>query len=192
MIDSNAVPPVIETPRLILRLLEPSEAELALSFYLDNQEHLVKTGPRWTADFFELDRWRLQLKVNRDEYFADESFKLFMFEKATGSVIGFVNFNNIVRRVAQYCNLGYGLAQAKQGQGFMDEALRHSIKYSFEVLNLHRVMANYMPHNVRSGRVLKKLGFVAEGFARDYLFINGRWEDHVLTSLTNDKWRDTL
>jgi len=192
LIDSNAVPPVIETPRLILRLLEPSEAELALSFYLDNQEHLVKTGPRWTADFFELDRWRLQLKVNRDEYFADESFKLFMFEKATGSVIGFVNFNNIVRRVAQYCNLGYGLAQAKQGQGFMDEALRHSIKYSFEVLNLHRVMANYMPHNVRSGRVLKKLGFVAEGFARDYLFINGRWEDHVLTSLTNDKWRDTL
>lgn len=152
----------------------------------------MKTGPRWTADFFELDRWRLQLKVNRDEYFADESFKLFMFEKATGSVIGFVNFNNIVRRVAQYCNLGYGLAQAKQGQGFMDEALRHSIKYSFEVLNLHRVMANYMPHNVRSGRVLKKLGFVAEGFARDYLFINGRWEDHVLTSLTNDKWRDTL
>ena len=107
-------------------------------------------------------------------------------------IIGFVNFNNIVRRVAQYCNIGYSLAADKQGQGFMEEALRHSIKYSFQVMNLHRVMANYMPHNVRSGNVLKRLGFTAEGFARDYLFINGRWEDHVLTSLTNDNWRDTL
>jgi ribosomal-protein-alanine N-acetyltransferase len=38
---------------------------------------------------------------------------------------------------------------------------------------------------VRSGRLLRALGFVVEGYARDYLQINGRWEDHILTSLTN-------
>lgn len=192
MSNSNSDFPTIVTPRLYLRMLEPREAELAVAFYLTNKEHLEKTGPRWTSDFFDLDRWRLQLEVNLEEFRSDQSLKLFIFEKATDRIIGFVNFNNIVRRVAQYCNIGYSLAEDKQGYGFMEEALRHSIKYSFQVMNLHRVMANYMPHNVRSGNVLKKLGFTAEGFARDYLFINGRWEDHVLTSLTNDNWRDTL
>lgn len=32
------------------------------------------------------------------------------------------------------------------------------------------------------------LGFKVEGYAYDYLLINGRWEDHVLTSLTNPAW----
>ena len=53
---------------------------------------------------------------------------------------------------------------------------------------MHRIMANYMPHNQRSGNLLKKLGFVVEGYARDYLLINGKWEDHILTSLNNDNY----
>ena len=32
---------------------------------------------------------------------------------------------------------------------------------------------------------LKKIGFTVEGYARDYLFLNGKWQDHVLTSLIN-------
>jgi len=52
---------------------------------------------------------------------------------------------------------------------------------------VHRIHANYMPHNRRSGAVLRRLGFVVDGFARDYLQINGRWEDHVLTSLINPR-----
>jgi len=32
---------------------------------------------------------------------------------------------------------------------------------------------------------LEKLGFEKEGFARRYLCINGKWEDHILTSLVN-------
>jgi ribosomal-protein-alanine N-acetyltransferase len=44
-------------------------------------------------------------------------------------------------------------------------------------------MANYMPSNVRSASLLSRLGFEREGYARAYLFINGKWEDMVLTSL---------
>lgn len=42
-----------------------------------------------------------------------------------------------------------------------------------------------MPANRRSGALLARLGFEQEGYARDYLMINGRWEDHVLTALLN-------
>lgn len=85
--------------------------------------------------------------------------------------------------------MGYSLAESKQGKGYMTEGLKAATKYLFQELNFHRVMANYMPHNRRSGNVLKRLGFVIEGYARDYLLINGQWEDHIMTSLTNTNWQ---
>lgn len=70
----------------------------------------------------------------------------------------------------------------------MTEALQIAIQYMFEEQNIHRIMANYMPSNMKSARVLQKLGFMIEGHAKEYLLINGKWEDHVLTSLTNPHW----
>lgn len=49
-------------------------------------------------------------------------------------------------------------------------------------------MAAYLPDNERSGKLLKRLGFVVEGYARDYLMIDGQWQDHILTSLINHNW----
>jgi ribosomal-protein-alanine N-acetyltransferase len=71
----------------------------------------------------------------------------------------------------------------------MIEALQAAIAFVFGPLRVHRIQANYMPHNLRSGRLLERLGFVEEGLARDYLLIDGRWRDHVLTSLTNLEWQ---
>ena len=34
-----------------------------------------------------------------------------------------------------------------------------------------------------------RVGFRVEGLAPAYLFINGRWEDHVLTAITNEDWQ---
>ncbi len=46
-------------------------------------------------------------------------------------------------------------------------------------------MANHLPRNVRSERLLESLGFEKEGHARAYLKIAGVWEDHTLRSLIN-------
>ena len=67
-----------------------------------------------------------------------------------------------------------------------------AIDYGFNELGLHRIMANHMPDNERSAGLLKSLGFEREGYAREYLYINGRWEDHVLNALINPdpgRWR---
>jgi len=79
----------------------------------------------------------------------------------------------------------YQIAQAHEGRGLMTEALRASNRFVFEGLRLHRIMANYRPENERSGRLLERLGFAREGVAKDYLFIDGAWRDHVLTALVN-------
>jgi len=69
----------------------------------------------------------------------------------------------------------------------MKQLCAYVISFAFKELGLNRVMANYMPKNIRSECLLRSLGFEREGFARKYLCINGKWEDHVLTSLINPK-----
>ncbi len=78
--------------------------------------------------------------------------------------------------------LGYAIDHAHEGQGLMREALEATIEHVFAVLRLHRIQANYVPDNARSGRLLERLGFVREGLAKDYLFIDGAWRDHVLAA----------
>ncbi len=94
-------------------------------------------------------------------------------------------FANIIRGIFQACFLGYKLDERSQGHGYMTEALTAAIDYLFTTQRLHRIQANYMPHNQRSAAVLRRLGFTIEGTARNYLFIGGQWRDHVLTSLVN-------
>jgi ribosomal-protein-alanine N-acetyltransferase len=100
-------------------------------------------------------------------------------------IIGTCNYTNIVRGPFQACHLGYQIARQWEGQGLMAEALRATNAFAFDTLRLHRIMANYRPENVRSAQLLERLGFAREGVAKDYLFINGAWCDHVLTSLTH-------
>ena len=97
-------------------------------------------------------------------------------------------FSNIIRGPLQSCFLGYALAERRQGAGLMTEAVRLGIEYMFQEMHLHRISANYMPHNTASAAVLKRLGFTVEGYSRDYLQIDGRWQDHIVTSLINPDW----
>ncbi len=102
-------------------------------------------------------------------------------------VIGVCNFTNIVRGSFQACNLGYSVAEKHQGKGLMREILKAGIGYMFDDMQLHRIMANYMPENTRSGRLLSSLGFEKEGVAKAYLNIAGQWQDHILTSKINSR-----
>ena len=65
-------------------------------------------------------------------------------------------------------------------RGYMTSAVRAMIPFAFGVLRLHRVEAACIPANVASIRLLEKTGFQREGFARQYLCIDGAWQDHLL------------
>lgn len=183
-------PPVIETERLTLRMAEVGDAAEIVRYFTANREHLAGSRPRMTGDFFTEDFWRSQAHAALSEFRTDRSVRMFMFEKPGGRrVIGNVNFVQFQRGAAFYCTLGYGVDREREGRGLMHEALQAAIGYVFGELNMHRIQANYVPWNRRSGNLLRRLGFTAEGYARDYLYLDGAWQDHVLTSLTNPRWR---
>jgi len=181
--------PRFETERLVVRTSVEDDVPEIVRYFTENREHLRPFEPARPPSFYEERFWRAQVRQSQVDYHGDRAVRLFLFQKrAPHGVIGTASFTRVERGVAQSCSLGYGLAAAAQGQGFMYEALRPALEFMFDTLRMHRVEANYMPHNRRSGALLRRLGFVVEGYARDYLLINSRWEDHVLTSLTNPRW----
>ncbi|MBW4650186.1 MAG: GNAT family N-acetyltransferase [Kastovskya adunca ATA6-11-RM4] len=179
--------PLITSDRLYLRLALPDDVAAIINYYSENKTYLTPFHPRWFDSFFTETFWQKQVNQNIKEFRKDRALKLFIFPRLNPeTIIGNVDF---VRGSAQFCFLGYNLAEVEQGKGYMTEALQSTIPYIFQNLNLHRVMANYMPHNQRSGKLLKRLGFIEEGYAKNYLLVNGKMEDHILTSLTNPHWK---
>ena len=98
-------------------------------------------------------------------------------------VVGDITFSNIVYGPFRACYLGFKIDRDLEGAGLMRRSLEECCEMMFARFGLHRIMANYRPENVRSGALLKRLGFQVEGFARDYLHLDGEWRDHILTSL---------
>jgi ribosomal-protein-alanine N-acetyltransferase len=74
----------------------------------------------------------------------------------------------------------------------MTEAVSLAVPFCFETLGLHRIHAAFLPDNMASRRVLEKNGFREEGFAENYLQIDGKWADHVLFGLTRERYEASL
>jgi ribosomal-protein-alanine N-acetyltransferase len=179
---------ILRTKRLIVRLAQSEDADAIAAFYKGDQAHQRQYSPLHDAMFDPL-FWRDWIEQARIEFDAGRSCKTFLFDLDDHTVIGCANLTNIIRGLFHACYLGYVIAGTHEGLGLMFEALQALIQYAFDELNIHRIMANYQPGNTRSQAVLKRLGFVTEGLAPKYLFIDGAWRDHVLTSLTNEVWR---
>ena len=183
----------IETSRLTLRLARPGMEGAMVRFLTENfPGHLDRWSPPTAPAFFTEAFWSERLAIAVEEFEADRSARFVLQERGGegAPVVGTANYTNIVRGAFHACHLGYQLARTHQGRGLMAEALRATNAFMFEAMHMHRIMANYRPENLRSGRLLERLGFVREGHAKDYLFIDGAWRDHVLTALTHPAYDD--
>lgn len=183
--------PEILTPRVRLRVPTPDDAARYLAYVTDNRDHFAPWDPVRAPSYYTLEHWRATLEGAVEAWRAGTQLSL-VLEARDGSsdrILGHATFSQIVRGPFQAATLGYALDHRDVGRGLMFEALEAAIGYAFSELGLHRVMANYMPTNVRSGALLRRLGFVPEGYARDYLRLAGGWQDHVLTARTNPDWR---
>lgn len=172
--------PALRTERAFVHMPHPARADAVLAYFERNRAHLEPWEPARPTGFYTRQHWAQRLAVNREEWMAGVSARFFV--ERGERVIGSMNFTNVVGGVFRACSLGYSLDAREVGKGLMAEALGAAVPFVCAQLGLHRVMANYQPSNARSGALLRRLGFVIEGYARDYLYIDGAWRDHVLTS----------
>jgi ribosomal-protein-alanine N-acetyltransferase len=180
---------MIETARLLIRLPKPGDVPEIIHYYSTNRSHLQPYSPTFGPDFLDEAAWLEQVRKRELEFQAGESFRAFLFARPEDRrIVGNINLTQVHRGAFHSCGLGYNLAASEQGKGYMTEAVGAVVRFAFTEWRLHRVAADYLPRNVRSGAVLERCGFKVEGRAPAYLLIDGRWEDHVLTAITNPDW----
>jgi len=176
--------PVLETPRLILRKLEPSDAEIMFRNHSDPQvtrylgrdpdANMEPTLQRlqWVFDALRDGtgiRWGI---VRRDD-------------PTLMGTVGFWKWN----KPHFYAEIGYEIGPAYWGQGYMTEAIRAALRFGFEHMSLHRVEANIDPDNIGSRRVAEKTGFTLEAMLRQNWYYAGRFTDSAIYGILKHEFQ---
>lgn len=181
-------PLLLRTPRLLLKSGDDVTAEAVLDYFLRNKEFLSQWEIMRQPQFYTLEAQKQMLAEDKVNSERGQLVKLWLCKaEEPDRVIGSVALSNIVRGVFLSCHLGYRLDGAEEGKGYMTEAVKELTAYAFQKLGLHRIEANIMPRNAASLKVTEKLGFYHEGLAKQYLRINGKWEDHIHMVLLNEE-----
>ena len=76
------------------------------------------------------------------------------------------------------------------GSGYATEVAKELVRFGFEDLNVHKVEAGVATENVRSIRVIEKIGMTREGLRRKILPIRGEWKDNYHYAIVEDDPRD--
>ncbi len=74
--------------------------------------------------------------------------------------------------------LAFWIDPEMQDQGYATAAGRQLIKYAFDTLGLHKLVAKVFEENLASQRVIDKLGFRQEGTFRNEVYVDGDWQDY--------------
>lgn len=176
-----------------LQFVSPTVADAAMmaEFYQQNKLHFQPFEPARPADFYSIAA--LQQRLAEQQQLQQQRQCYALIARTEQQVLAQATLSNII--YGPFCAgyLGFGVAKVAEGQGIMTQLCQQLIAYAFDELQLNRIMANYLPANQRSAKLLQRLGFEVEGRARHYLQIDGQWQDHILTALLHPKYgaRDT-
>jgi len=151
-----------------------------------SREFLVPWEPTWPADDLTRSAFRRRVRRYAEDLRTDQGYAFMIIRSSDDALVGGLTLANIRRGVAQAGSLGYWMGQPFARRGYMTAAVRALIPFAFATLRLHRLEAACIPTNTGSIRLLESTGFVREGYAREYLCINGVWQDHLLYGRLKD------
>jgi ribosomal-protein-alanine N-acetyltransferase len=179
--------PELRTGRLLLRAWRDEDLTPYAAMCADPRvmEHFPSTLTRQESD--------AQVE-NIRRHFAEHGFGLWAVE--VPGVAPFIGFTGLAvpRFEAHFTpcvEVGWRLAAEHWGHGYATEAARAAVRFGFEGLGLGELVTFTVPANVRSRRVMEKLGFThepAEDFEHPRLPEGHGLRRHVLYRLSRERW----
>ncbi len=172
----------IETERLIIRKFKADDF-MGLYAYLSD-ENVVKYEPYEPYTVAQAQR-EAEFRANSDEFFA--------VTLKSGRLIGNLYLG---KREFRSMELGFVFAAEGQGQGYATEAATALMDYAFDELGIHRVTAECNPLNMRSWRLMERLGMRREGEFRKNVYFrkdssgNPLWQDTYQYAILADEWKN--
>jgi [ribosomal protein S5]-alanine N-acetyltransferase len=186
----GAAPPAFRMmgSRVYLRAPERKDFEEWAALRSESRAFLAPFEPAWPADAVTRGGYRRRLQHYAADWRDDQGYSLLLFRRVDRVLLGGLSLSNLRRGISESASLGYWIGERFARQGYMTEGIKLILAFAFERLKLHRVEAACLPHNAASRQLLRKSGFREEGYARQYLAIEGRWQDHVLFGLVSEEW----
>ncbi len=175
-------------PQVILRVGDPTDWRNWRTMRDMSRSFLTPWEPSWPQNGLSYGFFCGMLRRHWREWRQGKGYTFLIFlhgdGNGCGNLIGGISLTDVQRGIAQKGTLGYWIGQPYAGQGLMTEAASLLCDFALETLRLHRLEAGCLPKNEASKKLLQRLGFEQEGFAKAYLQINGKWEDHLLWGRT--------
>jgi [ribosomal protein S5]-alanine N-acetyltransferase len=178
--------PSIEGNGVMLRTPQTTDFEEWAALRDASRDFLTPWEPTWPDDDLTRSAFRRRIKRYTEDLRADQGYAFLIFRHEDGVLVGGLTLANIRRGVAQAGSLGYWMGLPFIRHGYMTAAVRAVIPFALASLRLHRLEAACIPSNAGSIKLLENTGFSREGYAREYLCINGTWQDHLLYARLKD------
>ena len=177
--------PTLSTERLVLRAWRPGDLAPFAAMNADPavMEHFPAALSREESD---------ALVSRIEDGFAHHPFGLWATEvRATGDFIGFVGLAvpGFDAPFMPTVEVGWRLARAGWGHGYASEGATETLRYAFENVGLDEVVSFTSTTNLRSQRVMQRIGLHHdEDFDHPRLPEGHRLRRHVLYRITREEW----
>jgi ribosomal-protein-alanine N-acetyltransferase len=168
----------IETPRLLLRQFQVDDWQDVLAYTSDSEVMAyIPTGVMSEEQAREFVAYSA----------GDEAEDFAVLLKRANHLIGHISFHPWF--APRTYEIGWVFNSAYHGQGYATEAARAMMRYGFDVLKIHRLIATCQPENPASYRVMEKLGMRREGHFRKCIYRgDDHWWDEYFYALLEEEW----
>lgn len=169
--------------RLYLRPVEPSDAAIVAA---------CNNDPDVRVSFFTHTPVSLALQTTRIQGFYQpgaDYIPLIICPKEDNKAIGVTALHR-VDLVSHAAVFSICISDAaSRGKGYATEATDLMLRYSFEILNLHRVQLHVWAGNPAAKHTYEKCGFVHEGLLREAMRHDGVYCDFHVMGILDREWR---
>jgi RimJ/RimL family protein N-acetyltransferase len=178
----------LETERTVLKKYNEGEGKLFFEFVEKNRTRMFNSFPIILSNTHNEISAEYFIKNKVEEWEEKTAFNFGIRLKENGDYIGHISVKNI-DWVIPRGEVAYLVSTEYEGKGFMAEALKEIIKFSFENLSFNRLFLRVLTNNIRSFKLAEKCGFLREGLLRkDHKTFIGELVDLYYYGLTREDY----
>ena len=174
------------TTRMSLRPYEVDDLEALHAIV--SREDVCRYLP-WEPMDLDQARAKLEQRLTQTRIEADgDPLVLAAVETETGRMIGEFMLR-LTSAESRQGEVGWSIHPDVQGRGLATEGAAEMIRYGFDAVGLHRIVAGADPRNVASIRVMEHLGMRREALFVESAFLKGEWVGEVVYAILGSEWR---
>lgn len=164
--------------KMTIKLLEESDLQALYDFERENRTFFESIGFGRSESYYDIHNFKEIVKELVEDQNKDLVY-MYLMKDVSKNIVGRINLTEIIRGNMNKAEVGYRVGEKHQGKGYGTKAVRLILEKAAVEHKLHRIEAGTSAGNIGSQVVLVKNGFQFTGRLRQYICINGEWQDSI-------------